>query len=91
MRSAAWAIAAPLILNPVKSNHFLPYVFMKYDVGQLMMFSCVMKLAPAMEIIQRMTSAQARRPGSAAIAEVSTTLQERWTIADVTTIRHKAA
>ena len=37
---------------------------MKYVVGQLIMFSCVMNSAPAMETIQAIAAPQATIPGS---------------------------
>src|SRR5258708_7156010 len=51
IRPNAATSASLLKVNPVRSSHILPYAFIRYDVGQLMKFSCVIKSGPAIETI----------------------------------------
>src|SRR5262245_50152426 len=48
---------------PYFRSQYCPYFCMKYDVGQLMKFSCVIKAAPPIDTIHPITTAQINRAG----------------------------
>src|SRR5205807_2246404 len=75
-RHNASSKAAAVSENPVRSSLILPNVFMKYEVGQVIKFSCVRNSAPPREIIHRITTAHPTIPGNVAPTSVARSFED---------------